>query len=293
MALKSLHAKITRMVLKKFGFSDAMCEKAAKANIKVDDNQGNRPQDAHLHAMLGAVTDRWGKRVPEDRKQGIAAITALIENARKEILSDIKRLSALVPGKTKQAEAEMVLEKIGRILHTVQDREFHNYGVWEHDGMCSALMSDALGLVLHGVHDTGFSYASLTGGSNATGRWGIETTFGMALSKQHDVHLYASYTRSAGGGLPDNNTYIGGLCFGACGSTRPTRSSYSPPGPIGSGRMAFEGIQTKGQASSGPIDNVLGRAEKATQGFVEDLRQQANLSQNRIWQEFVDATGFI
>jgi len=124
---------------------------------------------------------------------------------------------------------------------------------------------------------------------------GIEATLGVALSAEYEAHLYIRGSQISGGGLPSEHTGSIGLCFGACGSTRPTRSSYSPPGPIGRGSspgtdMAIRGIETKGQASSGPVNKVRDRAEEATRRFVDGLRQKANSEKAGSWQEFVKAT---
>jgi len=286
MAIKSLHARITRTVLKEFGFSKSACEIAAEANMLVDKYQGNRPQDTHLHAMRGVLPNRQGRLVAEDRAKAVHAIQALIDDARREILKDFEKLAMLKPGKTMRAEAELILQKIGRVFHTIQDKEFHHFGVWSHGGMLQAALADPLALAMHGVHDLGNTYMAIRASSGDMGRWGVRTTFGVSLSQQHNVHIYGSIGATGGGGQRNKGTLTGGLCFGACGSTRPTRSSYTPPGPLGKSTQ----MKTEGGVNSGAVNRVRSRAVKATQQFFENLRQQVDHTKPGLWQQFIDVT---
>jgi hypothetical protein len=125
----------------------------------------------------------------------------------------------------------------------------------------------------------------VAGGSKLKGRWSINSTVGISLFKNHNIHLYSHYGVDAGCGRRGNHTVTGGLCFGGCGSTRPTRPSYAAPGPLG--RTVGK---AEGQVSSGAVKKVWGRAERASRQFVESLRQQLNRSQPALWREFLEAT---
>jgi len=69
MALIPLHKAITKEVLQAAGFSQSAAERAAMANARVDDKQGNDAAEANLHAMLGYVPDQLGTLAPGRRLQ--------------------------------------------------------------------------------------------------------------------------------------------------------------------------------------------------------------------------------
>ena len=121
MAIVPQHKNITKKILEEFKFSTDACSRAAIANAKVDEKQGDTPEDTHLHAMLGMVPGPTVKLVPEDRNQGIAQINALIEKSRLDIILAIKQIVEISDKERKRSYANSITNKIGTALHTVQD----------------------------------------------------------------------------------------------------------------------------------------------------------------------------
>lgn len=281
MAIVPWHKNMTEKILEEFNFSTDACSRAAIANAKVDEKQGNTPQDTHLHAMLGMVPGHTVRLVPEDRDQGVAQINALIEKSKQDIILAIKQIVIINDKQKKRYYSNTITNKLGAALHTVQDREFHGFEVWRYDGMCSALLNDSLGLVLHGVHDLGMVDLTIDSGSNKQGRVGVSVDIGVAPTHwmaENDIYFEARASYQQGGGEPDDLTALLGLRFGGGGPTRMTRTSYSV-GPINTvsnsgSLLSLKGLNVQGSKSSGSVNNVLARAEQASRNFVNKIMSE-------------------
>lgn len=296
MAIVPWHKNITKKILEEFKFSTDACSRAAIANAKVDKKQGNTPEDTHLHAMLGMVPGHSIRLVPEDRDQGIVQINALIEKSRLDIIREIKRIVEISDNKMKRSYAISITDKIGTALHTVQDKEFHGFEIWRYDGMCSALLNDSLGLVLHGVHDLGMVDLTIDSGSNKQGRVGFSIDIGvtpMRWMPDNDIYFEARGSYQQGGGEAGDLTAMLGLRFGGGGPTRMTRSSFSA-GPLNfvgnSGSLlSLKGLKVQGSKSSGSVNNVLDRAEKASRNFINKIIAETLIAppKARPWADYV------
>lgn len=148
MAIIPLHKAITKEVLRAAGFSARAAERAATANARVDDKQGNDAAEANLHAMRGYVFDQVGTVPPSQRLQTEQEAKHQVE-ALLTVAMDSTVAAVL------QSEFLHALDLLGAALHTVQDRAFHSFEPWPHAGIVDAIKNDANYMFAHGVRDLG------------------------------------------------------------------------------------------------------------------------------------------
>ena len=207
MAIIPLHKAITKEVLTAAGFSDRAAERAATANARVDDKQGNDASEANLHAMIGYVSDQVGTVPPGRRLQTEREAKQQVEALLTEA---VERTVAAVL----QSEFLQALDLLGAALHTVQDRAFHSFEPWPHAGIADGIKNDPNYMFAHGVRDLG-----------GVSRLDVRTRDGS-------VGLAAAWTFQL-----SNNAYLS-----AQGFTNPQVRSARDPRPLGSpGRDVFEG----------------------------------------------------
>jgi len=287
MGLTSLHGQLTVSVLREAGFSTAAADFAAEANEAVDamENQGNAANLANLHAMRGFLSPtgsglrmRSGRLQTEDEAREAVAI--LLQTAHDECLA------ALRAGRDSVA-----LEKMGAALHTVQDREYHQFEPWPYRGIDDALFNPTTGaayglapnyMFCHFQRDVGYvngllslsltafdysaSYHSGQGWS-AGGR--VEIT--QVSSNPAFPHLSLGAAGRTGGPYGNEGIVYGLLTWGRIPS-RPEAGSV-PPNRQSAPLSIDRGPALCSFASEGA--NSLIAARSATREFVDDLSREA------------------
>lgn len=294
MAIIPVHKRITKAVLKEFKFSDSACEIAATANALVDKKQGNSPDETHLHAMRGVVLDAWGNSVPEARALAVAETYKLVEKAKMALIEDVRRIVSTNGEQERLLRTRSAVESLGRTLHTVQDIEFHDFGLWCHAGMREALFREPFGLAMHGVHDLGNVEATFESASDQRGRYGVAVDVGIFPWRRMadtGVSVFQG-AYMAGRGQRDSLVGIAGIRIG--GGPSGVRKPSPRSGALGlsSGGLSLlsrEGFGREGGASSGPVANVLNRAERSTRDFVRQILAATLLlpPNHRPWQEWI------
>jgi hypothetical protein len=158
MAVPSLHAKITAEVLTELGFGAAGLDKAVKANVAVDDRQGDTADETNLHAMRGF---KWTGGAMQTEDEAQAAVGKLLSQRLDKIKASIlsgkqhadaaKKLQS--PQQTLpnlQAQEELrkrdedwitAFEELGRALHTIQDAAFHHFEPWPFTSIVDAVLN--------------------------------------------------------------------------------------------------------------------------------------------------------
>lgn len=281
MALIPLHKAITREVLRAAGFSDRAADRAATANAKVDEKQGNDASEANLHAMLGYVTDRVaglsGRRLQTEReaKQAVEALlTARAEQAASAVL---------------QSEFLQALDLLGAALHTVQDRAFHGFEPWPHAGIADAIKEDPNYMFAHGVRDLGgvsqLDVRTRNGSLGVAAAWTFQLGDNVYLTAQGFTNPQVQSARDPrplGGAGADGFQGTGGvlsLSFGAAPGSLPSRGSG---GPGGGPASADTSIVTQGPAARAA-------ARIGSQTFVKDLstRVSSKPDGNQAWSRFL------
>ena len=298
MAATSVHAGITKREMARFGFSDRACEMAATANKRVDEKQGNSPEETHLHAMRGMVRDASGQPVPEAGEAALVATRKLVEGAQTSLIDAIRELAGVSDQRQRSLRSRAIVESLGCALHTVQDMEFHAYGIWRHDGIFQALISDLLGTGLHAVHDLGRTEATVESASNRGGRWGVAVDIGVVPSRRMSERGVGFFVQGAvrrGGGEREERLAVGGIRIG--GGFSGVRQPPPRGGSLGysddaASLQTMRGLSALGRASSGPVANVLNRAEQATREFLRQIEQATGLlpSGQRPWADLVSLT---
>jgi len=293
-----VHEGITKREMKRFGFSERACEIAATANKLVDEKQGNSPEETHLHAMRGMVRDNSGQLAPETRESAVKATRMLVEGAMKSLIDDIRNMASVRDSVQRSLRGRAVLESLGSALHTVQDTEFHDFGTWLHDGIGQALVIDLLGTALHGVHDLGNIEATVGSGANRAGRWGVAADVGFVPSRrmaERDIGFFVQGACKTGGGQKDECLGLAGIRIG--GGYSGVRQSPPRGSRLGSSDdvgnpPTMRGLPSQGRASSGPVANVLNRAEQATREFLSQIEQatKALPSGQHPWADLISLT---
>jgi hypothetical protein len=119
MAIKCVHAAMTKDAMKKTGFRTAACDIAAGANKNVDEKQGPSAEEANLHAMVGMAQSEAGAR---------KAVAKIVDEGRSDVIQAVLR-----------GDYERALQRMGGTLHTVQDRAFHTFEPWLYNGLWDAI----------------------------------------------------------------------------------------------------------------------------------------------------------
>jgi hypothetical protein len=137
---------MTKGVMKTLGFREAACDIAARANARVDDKQGNGAQETNLHAMRGLAAKSLTSFSPtlvlqseEDTREAVAKI---ISEGRNDVVQSVLK-----------GDYEQALKRMGEVLHTVQDRAFHNFEPWPYAGIADAIMKDPSYMICHAIRD--------------------------------------------------------------------------------------------------------------------------------------------
>jgi hypothetical protein len=282
MAIIPLHKAITREVLTTAGFSDWAAERAAAANARVDDKQGNDASEANLHAMLGYVSDQVGTlprgrrmQTEEQAKERVEALlTEAVDNTVAAVL---------------QSEFLKALDLLGAALHTVQDRAFHSFEPWPHAGIAEAISSDPNYMFAHGVRDLGgvsrLDVRTRNGSVGIAGAWTFQLSDDVYLTAEGFTNPQvrsARDPRPLGGPGPDGFAGTGGLLtlsFGAAPGSRASRGNGASNGEPVSPNAA---IVTEGPAARAA-------AKIASRTFVEDVstRVASRSRGNQAWSLFL------
>jgi hypothetical protein len=147
MALTCIHGTMTKDAMKSLGFSDAASDVAAKANMLVDEKQGNTVEEANLHAMRGvsalksAMAFSPGSAL-QSEPDARAAVAVLINKGKSDAVEAILRGDFLLG-----------LRRMGETLHTIQDRSFHNFEPWPYPGILDAVRNDPNYMICHVIRD--------------------------------------------------------------------------------------------------------------------------------------------
>lgn len=259
MAIPCLHKSITRSALEAAGFNEASRDRAAEANAEVDEKQGNSASQANLHAMCGYVQslDPLGLPVSElqNDTECRAAVKTLIDEARADIVHSL----------TEERNFNVALKRLGQILHTIQDRAFHNFEPWPHAGIADAFKNDFNYMTCHAIRDLGaISRLNLT--QIHRGRFDIEITQRVGRDVFLSARAFADLGRNQSPG-PEGRDFAGTggmltITFGAApGSVKlpESRGSLQEP-PVWS------------LAMNGPAART--RAEDDSAEFVESTKKE-------------------
>lgn len=250
MAIPCLHKTITRKALAGAGFSDA-----AQANLRAmcGRSEGNMQTDGDCRRAVA-------RRVADGRRQIAAFIL--------------------------DGDHQAALRTLGQILHTIQDRAFHNHEPWPYNGIADAIAGDPNYMLCHALRDLGaVSLLNLT--KLHEGRFDLEVTQRIGrdvfLSGRVFADLGTQQLPGPRGRLDANEFYgTGGmltLTFGAApGSMRtgqPHRENEPPVWTL---------------AMNGPAARA--RAEDETAEFVASLRSEVEKASGgqRLWMAFVQGS---
>jgi hypothetical protein len=180
MAIIPLHKDITKEVLREFGFSEKAADLAANANAKVDEKQGSDASESNLHAMAGYTNDPIFK-APKARLQNE-------DEARKEVEWRLSQAKIQIVRNVLSKEFTTGLQLLGAALHTVQDRAFHNFEPWPHDGLGDAIKNDPNYMFAHGMRDLGgiskFDFKAADGVFRFAAEWTFQLNRQSYLSVQ-------------------------------------------------------------------------------------------------------------
>lgn len=276
MAIPCLHKSITRAALEAAGFNEASRARAAEANAEVDDKQGNSASQANLHAMCGYVQglDPFGLPVSEmqDGTECRAAVKALIEEARADIVRSV----------TDEPNFNVALKRLGQILHTIQDRAFHDFEPWPHAGIADAFKNDFNYMTCHAIRDLGaVSRLNLT--QVHRGRFDVEITKRVGRDVFLSARAFADFGRNQIPG-PEGRDFAGSggmlsITFGAApGSVRlPDSGGPLQEPPVWS------------LAMNGPAART--RAEDDSAEFVESAKREVLKTRDghKRWATFLES----
>lgn len=258
------------------GFNEASRNHAAEANAEVDEKQGNSASQANLHAMCGYVQSLDPLGVPISELQNDtecrAAVKALVDQARADIVHSV----------TEKRNFNFALTRLGQILHTIQDRAFHNFEPWPHAGIFDAVKNDLNYMTCHAIRDLGVvSRLNLT--QIHKGRFDIEITQRVGRDVFLSARAFADLGRNQTPGL-DGRDFAGTggmltITFGAApGSVKlpDSRGSLQEP-PVWS------------LAMNGPAARA--RAEDDSAEFVESTKREVLKTANgqRRWTTFLES----
>jgi len=267
MALIPLHKAITREVLTEAGFSDQAAERAATANARVDEKQGNDASEANLHAMLGYISDAAGdlppgRRLQTEREAKQQVETLLSEASDKTVESVIR------------ADFLQALDLLGAALHTVQDRAFHSFEPWPYAGIADAIQNDPNYMFAHGVRDFGgVSRLDVRTGNASVGvaaEWTFQLSDNAYLSVQGFTSAQVQSARGPrvpGSVGRDGFEGTGGLLtfsFGAPPGSPASRGSSTPAGGSSSSNASI--------LTQGPAARAAARVGSRT--FVENVSRR-------------------
>jgi hypothetical protein len=282
MAIIPLHKAITKEVLSEAGFSEQAAERAATANARVDDKQGNDAAEANLHAMLGYVSDAAGTLPPGRRiqteREAKQQVDALLADATEKTVAAVLRSDFLV-----------ALDLLGAALHTVQDRAFHSFEPWPFVGFGDAIQNDPNYMFAHGVRDLGgisrLDVRTRDGRVGVAAEWTFQLSDNAYLSVQGFTNPQVQSARGPrvpGSMGRDGFEGTGGLLtfsFGAPPGSPASRGAAASSSPPASSNME---IMTEGPAARAA-------ARVGSRVFVESVntRISARPNGNDAWSRFV------
>jgi hypothetical protein len=254
MAIIPLHKAITREVLTAFGFSERATERAAKANARVDDKQGNDASEANLHAMIGYVSDQVGTLPPGRRLQKEREAKQQVEALLTEA---VDKIAAAVL----QSEFLRALDLLGAALHTVQDRAFHGFEPWPHAGIADGIRNDPNYMFAHGVRDLGgvsrLDVRTHDGSVGLAAAWTFQLSDKMYLSAEGFTNPQVRSARdarplgSSGGNVFEGTGGLLTLSFGAAPGSLPSRATGVPRSDPVSPNIVTQGPAARAAAKIG------------------------------------------
>ena len=296
MGIPSLHQGITTAIMERFQFVPAARELAAAANAAVDEKQGNAARDTNLHAMCGYidVVDpvlRKPMQVLQNEEQCRAGVHELLVNAKAEISS------AVLAGDYRTA-----IRRLGEVLHTVQDRAFHNFEPWPYRGLADAVATDPNYMMCHAVRDLGVNLGGVGIGISRLNIWELPAgRFDFELSARIGGRVFLGGRVFSHATAPQfwqtplgRDGAVGPLgtggmltiTFGA------PPGSVAPPEPFPSSvPLVPNGRPTWSMATSGPAAQA--RAEDASADFLRELQLEVNRAPGgaQAWNGFLNFRG--
>jgi hypothetical protein len=283
MAIIPLHKAITKEVLRAAGFSERAAERAAIANARVDEKQGNDASEANLHAMLGYVSDQLGNLPAGPRLQ-------TEKEAKQQVEALLTAKADRMVTAVLQTDFLQALDLLGAALHTVQDRAFHGFEPWPYAGITDAIRNDPNYMFAHGVRDLGgvsrLDVRTRNGGVGIAAAWTFQLSDHAYLSAQGFTNPQARSSArdsrplgSPGGDVFEGTGGLLTLSFGAAPGSLPTRGSGQPGTEQASANMS---IVTQGPAARAA-------AKIGSQAFVEDVsnRISSKPNGNQAWSRFL------
>jgi hypothetical protein len=283
MAIIPLHKAITREVLKTAGFSDAAAERAATANAKVDEKQGNDASEANLHAMLGYVSEQVGN-LPRGRRMQTE------QEAKREVEAQLTKAVQNTATAVLGSEFLQALDLLGAALHTVQDRAFHGFEPWPHAGIEAAIKDDPNYMFAHGVRDLGgvsrLDVKTRNGSINLAAGWTFQLSESVYLTAEGFTNPEVRSARDPRPfGSPGRDVFEGTgglltLSFGAAPGSVRSRARGEPSNEP----TANESIVTQGPAARAA-------AKIASKAFVERVANHVSSDPhgNQAWALFLQS----
>jgi len=241
MAIKCVHAAMTKDAMKEFGFREAAYDVAADKNELVDKKQGKIAEEANLHAMRGIAAEKplmsfsstAGLQSEADAREAVAKI---INDGRNDIVRAVL-----------QGDYAEALKRMGETLHTVQDRAFHNFEPWLYNALFDSIIKAPNYMICHGIRDLSVVSDIVIGPMGQ--RREIELSRRVADDVYVGVRIFDNarainpYLSPTTHGPQWNDSFLGtgalfSLTFGAAPGSLPRPGSpLSEAGPSGEGAL--------------------------------------------------------